>query len=282
MTHPTWGDVPRGIVATTGNGGLSPPPMNRPPAPTLQIGVQPGTTPGVVVRVVISASGAFTGLFVYSPSPGAGNLIDSIAAAPGTDPFGNTYQAGITTYTPSSTSFARLFNGEIQFADTASHFWEILAQTAGELLVFQTPGTGADLFLNSTGTLQAAAPGTPTVPETPHAPSLNAGWATGSATAGFQPIEYWLTPDGPAGIVELDGTFHSTSATPSATIWTFPSGWFNPTNAQRLPVVINNNAGAAVAGILSISTAGAVTIALPAIGAASEDVHVAARFRIAG
>lgn len=39
------------------------------------------------------------GLFFYSPSPGAGNLVASITGASGgTDPYGNTYQPGISVY----------------------------------------------------------------------------------------------------------------------------------------------------------------------------------------
>lgn len=44
-----------------------------------------------------------SGLFVYSGTPGSGNLIASIAPASGTDSFGNSYQAGMTTYSGSST-----------------------------------------------------------------------------------------------------------------------------------------------------------------------------------
>jgi hypothetical protein len=40
----------------------------------------------------------FSGLFAYSPAPGAGNLIASISAVAGTDPYGNAYRAGLTTY----------------------------------------------------------------------------------------------------------------------------------------------------------------------------------------
>lgn len=50
----------------------------------------------LVPLVIISASGGFTGLFVYSPVPGAGNLVTSIASAAGTDPYGNAFPAGIT------------------------------------------------------------------------------------------------------------------------------------------------------------------------------------------
>lgn len=47
--------------------------------------------------IVNAQTGSFSGLFVYSPSPGTGTLIASIAAAAGTDPFGNSYPAGLMT-----------------------------------------------------------------------------------------------------------------------------------------------------------------------------------------
>lgn len=48
--------------------------------------------------LIITASGGFTGLFVYSPAPGPGKLIASMTAQNGTDPYGNAYQAGIVSY----------------------------------------------------------------------------------------------------------------------------------------------------------------------------------------
>lgn len=51
----------------------------------------------LVDLIVLAAQQAgFSGFFVYSPVPGAGNLILSIAAVAGTDPYGNTYPAGVT------------------------------------------------------------------------------------------------------------------------------------------------------------------------------------------
>ena len=50
----------------------------------------------IVAVVVISASGNFTGIFIYSPAPGPGNLVGSWAASAGTDPFGNTYPKGLS------------------------------------------------------------------------------------------------------------------------------------------------------------------------------------------
>lgn len=52
-----------------------------------------------IFQLLIVVSGPpFTGLFVYSPGPGAGNLIASVTAAAGTDPYGNHYDQGITSY----------------------------------------------------------------------------------------------------------------------------------------------------------------------------------------
>lgn len=48
--------------------------------------------------IIIDAISGFSGLFVYSPTPGTGNLVASITASAGTDPYGNPYEAGITLY----------------------------------------------------------------------------------------------------------------------------------------------------------------------------------------
>ena len=58
----------------------------------------PWSNPATSLVVIISSTG-FTGLFLYSPSAGAGNLKASIAPASGTDPFGNSYKGpGFTSY----------------------------------------------------------------------------------------------------------------------------------------------------------------------------------------
>lgn len=44
--------------------------------------------------VVVATPGAYSGLFIYSPVPGPGNLVASIAGSAGTDPYGNHYPAG--------------------------------------------------------------------------------------------------------------------------------------------------------------------------------------------
>lgn len=59
------------------------------------------------------------GLFVYSGAPAAGNLIASIAAAAGTDPYGNTFEGGITDYSPGSV-FTQLVNGGANFGSLSA------------------------------------------------------------------------------------------------------------------------------------------------------------------
>lgn len=49
----------------------------------------------VVSLLIIQSAGNFQGLFVYSPKPGAGNLIGSWASQAGTDPYGNAYPQGL-------------------------------------------------------------------------------------------------------------------------------------------------------------------------------------------
>lgn len=69
--------------------------------PISRAGVGPAPTNiGVFARVVIIA-GPAGGLFVYSPTVGKGHLIMSVAAANGTDPYGNKFYAGLATYAPS-------------------------------------------------------------------------------------------------------------------------------------------------------------------------------------
>ena len=46
--------------------------------------------------ILAAASAGFSGFFAYSPTPGAGNLFMSLAAAAGTDPYGNAYLPGLT------------------------------------------------------------------------------------------------------------------------------------------------------------------------------------------
>jgi hypothetical protein len=64
---------------------------------------------------VVFGAGPNTGVFVYSGIPANGNLMASIAALPGTDPYGNAYLAGIVAYNTSTGSSVQVQGGEIFF-----------------------------------------------------------------------------------------------------------------------------------------------------------------------
>jgi hypothetical protein len=69
--------------------------------------------------LIVTSGGGFTGLFVYSPAPGAGNLIASVAAQAGTDPYGNAYSRGVASYAGGGTAESLLTGGLMQLIATA-------------------------------------------------------------------------------------------------------------------------------------------------------------------
>jgi hypothetical protein len=69
--------------------------------------------------LIVTPSGGFTGLFLYSPAPGAGHLIASITSAAGTDPYGNTFPAGISSQ--SGGTEAILIGHELAWDAPADH-----------------------------------------------------------------------------------------------------------------------------------------------------------------
>lgn len=105
------------------------------------------------------------------------------------------------------------------------------------------------------GSLTANKPGSssPPVAETWHTPAVGAGWATGSADGLAQPVAYRLSPD---GTVQVMGAIHSTSVTPSATLWSMPAGYIPAIN-QRFSVVeaASGSAFANYAGVTKVTGA---------------------------
>jgi hypothetical protein len=65
---------------------------------TSRAGVGPAPQNQLINPVIVITAGR--ALLIYSPAPGLNNLIASIAPDAGTDSFGNSYLAGITTYEP--------------------------------------------------------------------------------------------------------------------------------------------------------------------------------------
>jgi hypothetical protein len=70
------------------------------PIPPLAKGapVGNGWSNQAVRRLVVEVGSDFSGIFLYDPGPGAGNLVGSWAVAAGTDPYGNAYVAGIQLF----------------------------------------------------------------------------------------------------------------------------------------------------------------------------------------
>ena len=46
--------------------------------------------------ILTEDTSGFSGIFGYNPEPGTGNLVFSVAAKAGTDPYNNAYPAGVS------------------------------------------------------------------------------------------------------------------------------------------------------------------------------------------
>jgi len=137
-----------GLLAMTvpGLGGQQPPPQNSAPAAPLVPGIQPGVTNRFVTLYAGNTIINPTGIFVYSGTPGAGDLVASIVHNAGTDQYGNHYLAGIASY-----SFAEAcsLDGGFQFfyRGSLSAGWTQAAELATD--------PGQDLLLTSNGEITA-------------------------------------------------------------------------------------------------------------------------------
>lgn len=100
-----------------------------------------------VFQVVIITGAAGSGLFVYSPTPGPGHLVASIAATGGKDAFGNAYIGGITAYLPGLLEAVGLSGGQLSFltAPSVAGPWSIGTS------INQGPGSPPVLNLNTGG-----------------------------------------------------------------------------------------------------------------------------------
>lgn len=224
-------------------GGRLNAPANAPGAGAAVPGIQPGTSAIDFARYVI-VSGAKTGVFVYSPTPGNGNLKLSMANS-GTDPYGNTVQGGFVAYLNSAgTQWISLggfgadlhFNNSFVTADIELQSGAAgnLALVAGNAIAFGSPISGA---------LFALEPGTTGTNEVWHTLTLGNGW---SGT-----LQYKLMPDDTVAI-RTSGTLTAgtlTDGTVIATIPSSPAGYYPATAAQKIEAVITAvGAGSAATG----------------------------------
>lgn len=260
------------------------------------------------ITVIITAGTPNSGLFAYSGTPAAGNLIASIASADGTDIYGNTYLQGITSYT--STEFAQLWSGALftgqvtggipDVADAGvftSQSTGVTSITSGfnagtgntdaaELFLFsgeggQTTGNALcpSLVLNDSLNTSAAdlyLSGTVIknndggTPYTWQAATITGtGWAIGPTLGTTQNLQYRF--DAEDNLVMI-GAVHTTTNAPTNPIFTLPAA-YRPVTEQRVGC-ITNAANVATARFVQITASGNVNcFALPS--AASTDLQIA-------
>jgi hypothetical protein len=100
----------------------------------------------ITIRGVIVVTGSAGEVFAYKGTPALGNLILAIAGSPGTDPYGNAFDQGLTI--PASSVGGNL--GEIRFGDTA---------VDRGALIYATSSAGVNNVVNIEGPYDLAAGG---------------------------------------------------------------------------------------------------------------------------
>jgi hypothetical protein len=97
--------------------------------------------------ILLSAAlSGFSGFFAYSPAPGTGNLIVSVTAAAGEDPYSDEYLQGVATYGPGFAS-AMIGGAVIWYTGSLASGWS-------EVAVIEVDLSGDLLISTSTGTIQ--------------------------------------------------------------------------------------------------------------------------------
>jgi hypothetical protein len=162
----------------------------------------------LVDLIILSAAAAgFSGFFTYSPAPGTGNLIGSVAAASGVDPYGNNYLQGTVTY---GSGFASSLNGGflVLWSGSLSGGWTQVAtietDVSGDLILVCSGGgsiqldsnavAGSDFTVDGTLFVGGASGGSitatnfnmnPTMGTPPNLAAINGGTATAAQICAF-------------------------------------------------------------------------------------------------
>jgi hypothetical protein len=211
--------------------------------------IGPGSSAGLFKRVVVFGPDG-SGIFVYSPSPGAGNLIASIAAQAGTDPYGNPYQAGITSYNGSA--YISISQSVIFFSNGA-----LIEQTATSLNIGTSASIDFNIDIPVGDPIVALQPGTTGTGESWHALALGNGW-----TGTFQ---YKLETNSKVSIRSVGslaaGTL--TNGTVIGTIPAIPAGYWPASNQQVDAIISSVGAGSAATGnspYFLVNTAGQILV----------------------
>jgi hypothetical protein len=152
-------------MSIPGTGGLPARRLDQtysPPAAATQAGSASGIFRGRLVVISGSSTNGSNGLFVYSGTPGFGNLILSISAVAGTDQFGNPYPAGLNL-TQGAIS-GSLITGSIGNSTILNSTWD-QGLIYEPKIVFDSGGGELLLYINTltTQTFTASGATTPIV-----------------------------------------------------------------------------------------------------------------------
>lgn len=163
---------------------------------TSRAGVGPAPSQGQFIgRLVVVFGTGGSGVFVYSPTPAAGNLIASIASSAGTDPYGNAYVKGIASYSGPTSVNAELLGSSLIFNETSVNAAAVIGSNSSTSLILSS--------------------GRVAVADTESILSLNPGLAGAVATAFLQSSAMELqevsTPVADGGVVSGPKLFGDTT-----------------------------------------------------------------------
>lgn len=126
-----------------GSGGQAPPRADQQTLAAQPVPVSPGGKVIVARRVIIIGTGGE--LLVYSPTAGAGNLIESVAGAAFTDQYSNQGLAGNASYS-SSTATATTVGSVNFYSGSLAGGWTLQSTVSGDAV--------GNLQINAAGQLQ--------------------------------------------------------------------------------------------------------------------------------
>lgn len=243
--------------------------------------------------ILIEDISGYSGIFGYSPAPGTGNLVFSVAAHSGTDPYGNDYLEGVVTY--SGATFAALAAGNAFFGVTADGFPTagLVGISGTDTLFVSSPTTsepdaatiafvdgdtsvtpqsaagyphadvgastgGVTGWINGAWVKSTVSAGTSTA-ETWHLPSYNANWSGttvfGTIAGGLQTLQYRKDAEDNLWLL---GTFTAAAGAGSA-VFQLPAG-YRPAHSNPFPVAFISSGGVAGNAWMYCSSAGNLNI----------------------
>lgn len=254
----------------------------------------------VTIRGALTVGG--TQLY-YNGTPALGNLIASISDSTGTDTYGNTYLAGISSYDIPNHNYTNMFAGSVKVGqinplsgvpDLTNAMSIINSGSSGNFTTIDGPApvgvAGANTIVATLERLSRprfavtdklnSAPADITVSgaiirtdnagnvatnQTPG--SFGTGWAIGPAAGTVQNLYY---RQGGEDNVKIEGAIHSTSTTPATTLFNIPTGYI-PAAEKRGGVLAYDGTNTTVHGI-RVTTTGAIII-FPAVTATNTDLY---------